>query len=315
MDDPGRTARLPATGRPAVTTATAPYSEADAASRIFDASKPLRDNGIGVLEALTTIARQMKDVARQPVSKGDMSTELSKRLDEPFVRFCTVCNATHPYEQPFRLAALQAGLELEPGTSPPVLRRIPGRRPAPYKRLGTAADARFDVIRGYLRFFGPAPVKAIAIYLDSPMSEVTARLPTDAVEVTIAGLDAKVKRYALADDLDALAGAADHARAGVVRLVGSHDPYLQLRDRDLLVPDAPRRKDLWRTLGRPGAVLVDGEVAATWRPRASGKSLTIRLDPWTSIGRTMRSAVRQEAERLAAHRGLTLRGVDLDGSR
>ena len=159
-----------------------------------------------------------------------------------------------------------------------MLRRIPGRRPAPYKRLGTAADARFDVIRGYLRFFGPAPVKAIATYLDSPMSEVTAHLPADAVEVTIAGLDAKVKRYALADDVDALAGAADHATAGVVRLVGSHDPYLQLRDRDLLVPDAPRQKDLWRTLGRPGAVLVDGEVAATWRPRASGRSLTIRLD-------------------------------------
>jgi hypothetical protein len=80
------------------------------------------------------------------------------------------------------------------------------------------------VIRGYLRFFGPAPVKAIASYLDAPMTEVTANLPEDAIEVNVDGLDTKVKRYALADDLDALAGAADRATAGVVRLVGSHDP-------------------------------------------------------------------------------------------
>jgi hypothetical protein len=89
----------------AVTVATAPSSEADAASRVYDASKPLRDNGIGVLEALTTIARQMRDIARKPVAKGDLSTELTNRLDKPFLRFCRPCNATHTYEQTFRLAA------------------------------------------------------------------------------------------------------------------------------------------------------------------------------------------------------------------
>lgn len=95
----------------------------------------------------------------------------------------------------------------------------------------------------------------------------------------------------------------------MVRLVGSHDPYLQLRDRDVLVPDTPRQKDLWRTLGRPGAVLIDGDVVATWRPRASGRTLTIQVDAWTPIKRRARSALLEEAERLAAHRGLTLDAV------
>ena len=123
------------------------------------------------------------------------------------------------------------------------------------------------------------------------------------------GLDDKRKRYLLAEDLGMLAGAADQATTGVVRLVGSHDPYLQLRDRELLVPDASRHKDLWRTLGRPGAVLVDGEVTATWRPRASGKTLGLQLDPWTSLEGPTRTAVLEEAERLAAHRGLMLGAV------
>jgi hypothetical protein len=239
-----------------------------------------------------------------------MSTELTNRLDKPLLRFCRSCNTTHSYEQTFRLAAFQAGLELEPGTSPPVLRRIPGHRPTPYKRLGGEADERFDVIRGYLRFFGPAPVKAIAAYLEAPTKEVAAHLPEDIVEVRVAGLDPKPTRYALAEDLDALASPADHATTGVVRLVGSHDAYLQLRDRELLVPDGPRQKDLWRILGRPGAVLVDGEVAATWRPRASGRTLSIQLDAWRPIKGTTRVAVEQEAACLAAHRGLTLGAVN-----
>ncbi len=46
-------------------------------------------------------------------------------------------------------------LELRPETSPPVLERIPGWRGKPYARTAAEADARFDVIRGYLRFFGP----------------------------------------------------------------------------------------------------------------------------------------------------------------
>jgi hypothetical protein len=209
------------------------------------------------------------------------------------------------------LAALQAGLELEPGTSPPVLRRIPGFRPAPYKRLGTDADARFDVMRGYLCFYGPASVKAIATFLEAPVSEVKANLPKDAQEVAIKGMDSKAARYVLADDLDTLTGAAGRRDArGVVRLAGSHDPYLQLRDREVLVSETPKQKDLWRTIGRPGAVLIDGEVAGTWRPRSKGKSLTIEVDQWRPIKGKARTALRTEAERLAAHRGVALRAVE-----
>jgi hypothetical protein len=293
----------------AITVATAPFSEADAASRVFDASKPLRDNGIEVLDALTTVAEHMRDIARKPVSKGEMSTKLTALLDKPFVRYCRVCTATHSYEQTFRLTALQAGLELEPGTSPPVLRRIPKQRPAPYKRLGTEAAARFHVIRGYLRFFGPASVKAIASYLDAPVAEVNANLPDDVIEVGIDKVATKTKRYLLAEDEKLLAGAADRATTGVARLLGSHDPYLQLRDRDVLVDETKKQKDLWRTPGRPGAVVVDGEVAATWRGRAAKGTLSIELEQWKPIKGKTRTALEQEAERLASHRGLTLGSV------
>ena len=76
----------------------------------------------------------MRHVVTRPLVKGEVSTQLTARLDPPYLRYCGACKATHSWEVPFRIGALYAGLELEPGTSPPVLRRIPGwprRAPGP----------------------------------------------------------------------------------------------------------------------------------------------------------------------------------------
>lgn len=72
----------------AVAAAVKPWSEADAAKRIFDASKPLRDAGIPVVEALGHVAETMRDIVRRPTVKGDLSRALSDRLDQPFLRRC-----------------------------------------------------------------------------------------------------------------------------------------------------------------------------------------------------------------------------------
>ena len=61
-------------------------------------------------------------------------------------------------------------------------------------------------------------------------------------------------------------------------------------------------------LGRPGAVLVDGEIVGTWRPRKSGSAVTVSVDPWAPADP---EAVTEQAERLAAFRGLRLDGVDV----
>ena len=125
--------------------ATSPFSDADAAKRMVGAGKPLKDAGIDVLAGLTEVARTMRDVVQEPMGKGEVSTVLTGRLDPPYLRTCVPCGATHSWEVPFRVGALYGGLELEPGTSPPVLRRIPGWRPAagpgdrPARRAGAAA--------------------------------------------------------------------------------------------------------------------------------------------------------------------------------
>ncbi|MGY1750221.1 DNA glycosylase AlkZ-like family protein [Modestobacter sp. SYSU DS0511] len=284
---------------PGVLAATAPFSKADAAKRVFDAAKPLRAAGIPVLTALDTVAGVMRTLVTEPMIKGEVSGRLAELLPEPYLRWCRPCQATHLYEQPFRLAALRAGLELVPGTSPPVLRPVPGLVPA------EEVPERLDVVRGHLRLYRPATPQHVAAHLDAPVAAVRARWPDDAVEVTVDG----ERRWLLAADLPAAAAEP----APVVRLLAPYDPWLQLRDRSLLVPDRARAKELWPVLGRPGAVLVDGEVAGVWRPRSSGRRLTVRVQPWQALPPAVRRRLAEESERLAACRGLALDALDVAG--
>ena len=276
---------------PGVAAATAPFSDADAGKRIYDASKPLKAAGIPNLAALDAVAEAMRSIVTAPMVKGEMSTRLNAVMAEPYRRFCRPCDAVHLYEMPFRLAALRAGLELQAGTSPPVLQPVPG--------LAAAAEVpdRLDVIRGYLRFLGPATPQAVAGYLDAPVKDVKARWPADAVEVSVDG----EQRWLLAEDVDRLGVPAPDG----IHLMAPFDLHLQARDRSLLVPDAQRAKDLWRILGRPGAVLDRGEIVGTWRARKTGAGVGLAVELWS---RADPAAIEEQADRLAAFRGLPLKG-------
>ncbi|WP_200829793.1 DNA glycosylase AlkZ-like family protein [Cellulomonas algicola] len=286
-----------------VQAALRPFSDADAGARVYDAAKPLRAAGIRPVDGLTHAARTMRTVVTEPTVKGALSTRMTQELPEPYVRWCRACRATHMWEMTFRLAALHGGLELEPGTSPPVVRRIPGW---PASRVGSVERRRsarpdvLDPVRLLLHLLGPLDPKHVAVFLDAPVADVRERWPSDAVDVEVDG----APRSVLAADVDALADAGARDEPPVVRLLGPYDLFLQSRDRETLVPDASRRRTLWPVLGRPGAVLVDGDVVGTWRPRAKGRRLGLELDPWLPWSRDVERAVDVEHERLAEFRGL-----------
>jgi hypothetical protein len=284
---------------PSVAAAAEPFSDEDAGKRIYDATKALKVAGISNLAALDAVAASMRSVVTGPMAKGEVSARVSALMDQPYLRFCRSCDATHLYEMPFRLAALRAGLELEADTSPPVLRPVPGFRRA----AGTSQ--RHDVVRAYLRLLGPATPRHVADYLDAPVKDVQARWPDEAIQVSVDG----ERRWVLGEDVDTLA----ETPARTTRLLGPFDLFLQARDRSLLVDDRVRAKTLWPVLGRPGAVLLDGEIAGVWRPRQSGHKLRVHIELWATASASARKAIREQAERLATYRQVSLSGVDLDG--
>ncbi len=279
-----------------VAAAVEPFSDADAGKRIYDAARPLKAAGIGNLAALDEVAAHMRAIVTKPTVKGDVSGRLAEVMPEPHLRFCRPCDATHLYEMPFRLAAVRAGLELQLDTSPPVLQRTAG-----FKKAVASGD-RFDLIRAYLRLLGPATPKHVADFLDAPVKDVKAHWPEDVIEMMVGG----EARSLLAADEQAL----ESADATATRLLGPFDLFLQARDRATLVPVTAHVKELWPVLGRPGAVLVDGELVGTWRPRKSGKTLKVAVQPWQKLSATTRNNIVEQAERVAAYRAVSLAGVE-----
>jgi hypothetical protein len=84
--------------------------------------------------------------------------------------------------------------------------------------------------------------------------------------------------------------------AAPARLLPSGDAYLLLQgaDRELLVPDAERRRALWTPRVWPGGLLVEGEIVGTWR-RADAAMM---VQPWRRLSRAEREAVAAEVESL-----------------
>jgi hypothetical protein len=95
---------------------------------------------------------------------------------------------------------------------------------------------------------------------------------------------------------------AAETAAAPARLLPSGDAYFLLdgAERELLVPRAGQRQQLWTPRVWPGALLVEGEVRGTWR-RAQH---TVRIDTWARLSRRTRDAVEAEA------RSLPLPGLD-----
>ncbi|HET6953425.1 MAG TPA: crosslink repair DNA glycosylase YcaQ family protein [Acidimicrobiales bacterium] len=268
-----------------------PADEADAAARIAGTSPEMRAAGLGALGALRATAEAMAAVVTGPTVKGDASTLVTAAAPEGCSAWCRGCQVVHVQDQLMRLAALPAGLSIDPGTSPPVLRPLSRWAGVPAGHEGGGA-----VIDAYLRVHGPATPGDVAAYLQTTQRAVKPDWPDGLAEVRVGGRRAWLPE----DRLDDLLGAP---APDLVRLLPRSDPWLLARDRELVVPGKAHRKALWPVLGAPGGVLVDGEVVATWRTRAAGGKLDIVVAPFGTLPARVRRAVDDEAALVAAGRG------------
>lgn len=280
-----------------------PLSEADAVGRLNESGPSVQRAGISALEQFGLAVDAMRSVVTKPTTKGAASTAVTKMLPPPMRRDCRACKTKHVSDSAMRAAAPAAGLEIEPGTAPPVL--VPRAGATLPDAPDAAAVAQFAV--GYLTYLGPADVGEFAGYLEARRADVATAWPDEAlVEVPVEGK----RRWLPEGQLAALRSAP---APDVVRLLGPFDPYLQARDRELIVPDKTLHKLLWPVLGRPGALFVDGEVVGTWRTKASGKKIMITVDASAPLPATVWKHVETEAERVAEARGasdVTLKRAD-----
>jgi hypothetical protein len=161
--------------------------------------------------------------------------------------------------------------------------------PAPTMAPG---DARLELARRYLHIFGPSTAEAFSEWAGVPPAH--GRTTFEALAGSLTPVRTPIgDAWVLTEDGEAFRDASG-ALSGPARLLPSGDAFflLQGADRQLLVPDAGRRQQLWTSRVWPGAVVVGGEVVGTWR-RAGG---VVVVEPWKRLSQGARDAVEHEAQ-------------------
>jgi hypothetical protein len=267
-----------------------PVSDADAAARIKSGQIP--DAGKLGIGAFTATATAFREVVTTSMPRGEVSTEVSARVPKELVYDCRSCRARHIAGNVWQHSGLAGGIEVEArgkdATLGPI-RNLPG---PPTGNTGIGG-----LISTYLRLLGPATPVEVAKYFGSATAEMKKVWPDGLTEVSVDGRKGWLPSAAMA-------GLTSAEPVAGVRLLPPMDALLQARDRDLLVPDKKRQKEIWRILGNPGALLVDGEVAGVWRAKMAGrKRVDLSVTPFGALPAKTRKAVEAEGAEVARARG------------
>jgi hypothetical protein len=153
-------------------------------------------------------------------------------------------------------------------------------------------EARLELARRYLHIFGPATSAGFAQW--AGIKPMPARSAFDALAEFLTPVRTPVgDSWILTEDEPTVRATATPIAA---RLLPSGDAYFLLwgPDRELLVPEADRRRTLWTPRVWPGAVLLGGEIVGTWR-RAD---TVFTIEAWRPLSPVEREAVEAEAESL-----------------
>ncbi|MBI3745304.1 MAG: winged helix DNA-binding domain-containing protein [Chloroflexi bacterium] len=153
--------------------------------------------------------------------------------------------------------------------------------------------ARLELARRHLHVFGPATATTFEEW--AGIRSPGGRAAYEALAGSLMAVRTPIgEAWIMAEDEASFR--ASVGRPSGARLLPSGDTYflLQGRDRELLVSDRDRRSALWTSRVWPGAVMLGGELVATWR-RAS-RDITIQ--PWQHLSAPERETVRAEAEAL-----------------
>jgi hypothetical protein len=275
---------------PSLMKALWPVSDADAAARMKSGQIP--DAGKLGIGAFTATARAFREVVTTSMPRGEVSTQVSARVPKEITYDCRSCGARHIAGNVWQHSGLAGAIEVEARGKEATLGPIRNLAGPPEKNAGIGG-----LISTYLRLLGPATPIEVAKYLGSSTAEMKKVWPDDLAEVTVEGR----KAWLPADSVKDLTSAKP---AAGVRMLPPMDALLQARDRDLLVPDKKQQKEVWRVLGNPGVLLVDGEIAGVWRAKMSGrKRIDLTVTPFGSLTAKSRKAIEQEAAQVARARG------------
>lgn len=160
------------------------------------------------------------------------------------------------------------------------------------------------LVRKFLHCYGPANVNAFAGWLGACPKQARRMWSTASAEMTPVSVDGKTA-YMLTEDMPRLLAPGEGE--GRLLLLGAHDPYLDIKDRAVLLPDTSLHKVVWKTVGNPNVILRDGLVIGIWKTKTVKENLEISMTIFEPIRAGEKAHLSCLAEKYAVFRHLKLK--------
>lgn len=134
-----------------------------------------------------------------------------------------------------------------------------------------------QLVRKFIHCYGPATADRLTCWLGC--SEKQGRrmwnlIAEELEPVTVSGK----KAFILSGDRERLFSPAACKRQ--LLLLGGHDPFLDQRDRSVLLEDNSLHREIWKTTTNPGAILYRGEIIGIWTSKKKSKGMEIAINLW-----------------------------------
>lgn len=147
--------------------------------------------------------------------------------------------------------------------------------------LEAGSNPEKKLVQKYLHCFGPGSAGGLAEWLGCSPAQARRMWQTAADEMEPVHMSGK-DLFILSEDKSLLLSPPESERD--LHLLGGHDPYLGLQDREVILEDKAKQRLIWQTVSNPGAVLWHGEIAGMWKVRKKGKGMEAEVVMWNPAG-------------------------------
>lgn len=168
-----------------------------------------------------------------------------------------------------------------------------GRPPEPL------ADGEAQLVRKFLHCYGPAAREGFMSWLGCSRRQASRLWDAAAQEMEPVAVGNKT-RFMLSADMERLTRAGDGGDR--LLLLGPHDPYLDIRDKGVLLEEEALQKAVWKTVGNPGAVVKGGRVVGIWKTNTQKERLEVTMTVFEALQASEHRRLKELAEEYAAFR-------------
>lgn len=172
-------------------------------------------------------------------------------------------------------------------------------------------EAERELVRKFLHSYGPAVKSSFMAWLGSSKAQADRLWNAVADEMEPVSVRGKTCQMLSADMKHLLQSGKAGDR---LMLLGAHDPYLDIKDKSVILENQLFQRAVWKTVANPGVIIKGGRITGIWKTKTQKDKLVLAMTLFAPISAAERKKLVGLSEEYAMFRLLNLTECKIDFS-